>query len=57
MKVKLYDFIEDCQKKIEKKEVDSSFVDNMLVWIQFFQHERFVHLLVTVFVGICAVFF
>ena len=57
MKVKLYDYIKECRDVVENKDVDKKFLDNLLVWISFFQHERFVHLLVTVFVGICAVLF
>ena len=57
MKVKLYDLIKDSRNSVDNEKIDKEFIDNLLVWISFFQHERFVHLLVTVFVGICAVLF
>ena len=57
MKVKLYDFIKENKDLVENGKVDKQHLEYLLVWISFFQHERFVHLLVTVFVGICAVMF
>lgn len=42
------------EDKIKNKEV---ILEEHLTQISFFQHERFVHLLVTVFVGIIAVLF
>lgn len=57
MKVKLSELIIDSMNTIDKKDFDKDFLDNLLVWISFFQHERFVHLLVTVFVGICSILF
>ena len=57
MKLKLSEFISECENTLKDKKVDRDFIDYLLVWISFFQHERFVHLLVTVFVGICSVLF
>ena len=51
MKEKLKDFI----NRLEKEEkIDTSL---LLTRIQFYQHERLVHFLVTFFVGLCSVLF
>ena len=50
MKKQIKEYIEEVEKKKVTKE-------DMLNHISFYQHERLVHLIVTVFVGICAVLF
>ena len=50
MKKQIKEYIEEVEKKKGTKE-------DMLNHISFYQHERLVHLIVTVFVGICAVLF
>ena len=57
MKVKLKDYIKELKEKIEKKKIDKNLSEEVLTWIQFFQHERLVHLIVTFFTGIGAILF
>ena len=57
MKIKLKDYIRELEDKIEKKEIEKDLSEEVLAWIRFFQHERFIHLLVTIFVGISTVLF
>ena len=56
MKSNLKECIDELEnlKEIKDKE---RLLKNLLIQIKFFQHERFVHLLVTVFVGISAILF
>ena len=51
MKKQIEEYIKEVEtnKKIKK--------EDMLNHISFYQHERLIHLIVTVFVGICAVLF
>lgn len=56
MKQKINDYIKQIENEIEKKEIKTS-PEDLLTTIKFFQHERLIHLIVTVFVGICAVLF
>jgi len=52
--------LKECIKELEDlKEIKNKerLLNNLLIQIKFFQHERFVHLLVTVFVGIAAILF
>ena len=52
--------LKECIKELENlKEIKDKerLLKNLLIQIKFFQHERFVHLLVTVFVGISAILF
>ncbi len=57
MKIKLKDYIEELNRKIEKKKIDKNLSEEVLTWIQFFQHERLVHLIVTFFTGIGTILF
>ena len=57
MKIKLHDFIKDLEKKIEQKKIEKNLEEEVLTWIQFFQHERLVHLIVTFFTGIGTILF
>lgn len=43
--------------KEDKLKIKDSIIEEHLTQIQFYQHERFVHLLVTIFVGIVAILF
>lgn len=52
MKIYLYDYIKLVDEKIRIKKVTKSFVENHLIKIGFFQHERLIHLLVTLFYGL-----
>ena len=55
MKKQIKEYIEEVEKKIENKEITKEYKNDMLNYISFYQHERLIHLIVTVFVGICAV--
>ena len=49
MKKYLYDYIYLIDEMIKKRNIDEEVIDNHLVKISFFQHERLIHLLVTLF--------
>lgn len=42
-------YVKEIDKKIEKKNVTKADIDTHLIKISFFQHERLIHLLVTLF--------
>ncbi len=52
MKKYIIEYIEQIDKKIEKKEVTEEDLNNHLIKISFFQHERLIHLIVTVFYAV-----
>ncbi len=49
MRIYLRDYIKEVDERIKSKKVTKSFVDNHLIKIGFFEHERLIHLLVTLF--------
>ncbi len=49
MKVYLNDYINYVDEIIKSKKIDKKFKDEHLIKISFFQHERLIHLLVTLF--------
>ena len=49
MKNYLYDYIKEIDNKISNKQVNSELINNHLIKISFFQHERLIHLIVTLF--------
>jgi len=55
MKRTINGYIELVEKKILSKKVDSSFIDDLLIKISFYQHERLIHFLVTMLVGLITV--
>lgn len=57
MKLKLNNYISELEDKIKNNKIDKDLDEEVLTTIGFFQHERFVHLLVTVFVGISCILF
>lgn len=57
MKKSIEDTIEEIEQKIKKKEINKDFAEEVLTKIQFFQHERLVHLIVTFFTGIGCILF
>lgn len=57
MKKYLYDYIKSIDEVIEKREVNDEIIQEHLVKIKFFQHERFIHLLVTLFYTLFVLFF
>lgn len=57
MKLKLNNYISELEDKLKNNKIDKDLDEEVLTTIGFFQHERFVHLLVTVFVGISCILF
>lgn len=50
MKKELYDYIKDIDNKLNNNEkITKEVIENHLIKIGFFQHERLIHLLVTLF--------
>lgn len=47
MKKSLYNYIKKIDEEIEKNDVDLITIKEHLIYIQFYQHERLIHLLVT----------
>ncbi len=52
MREYLGDYIKDVDDKIKNKNVTEKDIENHLIKIKFFQHERLIHLLVTLFYGL-----
>ena len=58
MKKYLYDYIEEIDKLLNSnKNIDDNVIKNHLNKINFFQHERLIHLLVTLFYAIIFIVF
>ena len=58
MKEYLKNYREEIDQLLKTKEkIDKKVIENHLIKIQFFQHERLIHLLVTCFYAIFALFF
>lgn len=55
MKKMINEYINFIEEKINTKKIDKSLVEDLLVKISFFQHERIVHFLVTMLVGLITV--
>ena len=63
MKKYLYDYIKEIDELLKTKKINEDIIHNHLIKIKFFQHERLIHLLVTlfyaflfiVFLGLCAI--
>ena len=63
MKKYLYDYIKEIDELLKTKKINEDIIHNHLIKIKFFQHERIIHLLVTlfyaflfiVFLGLCAI--
>ena len=49
MKKYLYDYIKEIDDIIDNKKINQDIIDEHLIKIGFFQHERFIHLIVTLF--------
>ena len=56
MKKKLSVYIQELEEEIKEKKIESN-PEDVLEWIQFYQHERLIHLIVTFFVGIGCILF
>ena len=57
MKKYLYDYIKEIDNIIDNNEVNKDIIDNHLIKISFFQHERLIHLIVTVFYALLFLIF
>ena len=57
MKLKLNNFICNLEDTIKNNKIEKELDKEIITAISFFQHERFVHLLVTVFVGLSCILF
>lgn len=49
MKKYLYDYIKEIDNKISNNKITKEVIENHLIKIGFFQHERLIHLMVTLF--------
>lgn len=52
MRKYLTEYIKEIDEKIKSKKISEKEVEDHLIKIQFFQHERLVHLFVTLFYGV-----
>ena len=52
MREYLGDYVKEIDKKIKDKKITEQDIENHLIKINFFQHERLIHLLVTLFYGV-----
>ena len=57
MKKYLYDYIKEIDSLIKKDKINDKVIENHLIKISFFQHERLIHLLVTLFYAIIFLIF
>ena len=57
MKKYLYDYVDKIDEIIVKKKITEEIINNHLIKINFFQHERLIHLLVTLFYAILFILF
>ena len=57
MKIKLEDYINKLEQESKKEKVNKELKEEALHVINFFQHERLVHLIVTFFAGISTIIF
>lgn len=55
MKKMISEYIASVEEKINSKKVDKALIDDLLLKISFFQHERLIHFLVTMLVAIITV--
>ena len=57
MKKYLYDYISYIDELITKGKIKKEVIDEHLIKISFFQHERFIHLIVTLFFSLLFIIF
>ena len=57
MKQYLKEYIKEVDKLLKNDAVNQKYIDNHLIKIGFFQHERLIHLIVTVFYTLFVIFF
>ena len=57
MKKYLYDYIKEIDNLIKNNKINKDIIDNHLIKINFFQHERLIHLIVTIFYALLFLMF
>ncbi len=57
MKEYLYNYVDEIDELLIKKKINEEIINNHLIKISFFQHERLIHLLVTLFYAILFILF
>lgn len=57
MKKYLYNYIKEIDSLIKKDKINDKVIENHLIKISFFQHERLIHLLVTLFYALIFLIF
>ena len=57
MKKYMDNYIIDLEQKIEKKEVNQEVLEELLIKLEFFQKERIIHLMITLFYALFTVIF
>ena len=57
MKQYLKEYIKEVDELLKNDAVNQKYIDNHLIKIGFFQHERLIHLIVTVFYALFVIFF
>ena len=50
-------YIEDLEKKIKMKKVEQEVIEELLIKIEFFNKERIIHLIITLFYALFTVIF
>ena len=55
MKEMINEYIEYIEEKVNNKKIDKNILEDLLLKISFFQHERLIHFLVTMLVAIITV--
>lgn len=57
MKQYLKEYVKEVDELLKNDAVNQKYIDNHLIKIGFFQHERLIHLIVTVFYALFVIFF
>lgn len=57
MKKYLYDYIKEIDDLINNNKINQDIIQNHLIKISFFQHERLIHLIVTIFYALLFLIF
>lgn len=57
MKKYLYEYIDYIEKESKKKKIDNKILEDLVTKINFFQHERLIHLIITLFYALMFLIF
>ena len=57
MKKYLYDYIKEIDDLLANNEITKKIIENHLIKINFFQHERLIHLIITLFFSLLLIIF